>query len=83
MPLARTEEPPTEAAPASPSPPPQAKDAPPSEPTTRQAVIAALVQADGNISAAARGLGLHRTQLRRLLLRYDVDPALVRGATRR
>jgi ActR/RegA family two-component response regulator len=46
-------------------------------------VIAALVQADGNISAAARGLGLHRTQLRRLLTRYDVDPDLVRGATRR
>jgi ActR/RegA family two-component response regulator len=45
--------------------------------------IAALVEADGNISAAARSLGLHRTQLRRLLTRYDVDPALVRSATRR
>jgi DNA-binding NtrC family response regulator len=34
---------------------------------TRDAVIAALAGATGNISAAARALGLHRTQLRRLI----------------
>lgn len=40
---------------------------------TRQQVIEALVAARGNTSAAARSLGIHRTQLRRLLDRYKVD----------
>jgi transcriptional regulator of acetoin/glycerol metabolism len=46
----------------------------------REALEAALRDAQGNISAAARALGLHRTQLRRLLERHgiarpDTDPA--------
>lgn len=39
----------------------------------RTEVMAAIVRADGNVSAAARELGLQRTQLRRLLARYQID----------
>ena len=50
-------------------------------PPERQQVEAALAQAQGNISAAARLLGLHRTQLKRLLEKYGLaagrsDPGL-------
>jgi ActR/RegA family two-component response regulator len=34
----------------------------------------ALRQHRGNVSAAARALGLHRTQLKRLLDRHQLDP---------
>jgi DNA-binding NtrC family response regulator len=39
----------------------------------RTAVEAALSASSGNVSAAARALGLHRTQLYRLLQRYGLD----------
>ena len=39
---------------------------------TREALLAALDGAGGNISATARTLGLHRTQLRRLLQRHGI-----------
>lgn len=39
----------------------------------RAKVKAALARVDGNVSAAARELGLQRTQLRRLLARYQID----------
>jgi DNA-binding NtrC family response regulator len=55
----------------------------PAEPPDRARIIAALVEASGNVTAAARALGLHRTQLRRLLDRHAIDPSRVRGATRR
>lgn len=56
------------------SPPPdeataEAKPDPPS----RAQLIMALLQAHGNISAAARALGLHRTQLRRYLQLRGID----------
>jgi DNA-binding NtrC family response regulator len=37
-------------------------------------IIAALQAEQGNISRAARALGLHRTQLRRLFERHAIDP---------
>jgi len=46
---------------------------------TRDRVEAALHKAAGNVSQAARDLGLHRTQLRRLLELHAVDPKLFRG----
>ncbi len=50
-------------------------------PPERAQVEAALAQAQGNISAAARILGLHRTQLKRVLEKYGLasgraEPAL-------
>lgn len=37
--------------------------------------IEAVLQAEGgNVSSSARALGLHRTQLRRLLARHEIDP---------
>lgn len=46
----------------------------PLDPAERARLEAALRAHSGNVSAAARALGLHRTQLRRLLQRYGVDP---------
>jgi DNA-binding NtrC family response regulator len=45
-----------------------------SDPAERQRIEAALRGNHGNVSSAARALGLHRTQLRRLLERYNLDP---------
>jgi DNA-binding NtrC family response regulator len=39
---------------------------------TREAITLALEEADGNISGAARSLGVHRTQFRRWLIRYGL-----------
>ena len=44
-------------------------------PPERAQVEAALAQASGNISAAARILGLHRTQLKRVLEKYGLAGA--------
>ncbi|WP_437589623.1 sigma 54-interacting transcriptional regulator [Sorangium sp. So ce1000] len=44
----------------------------PSEPT-RAHLVSALKRAEGNVSAAARELGAHRTQLRRWLARHGLD----------
>jgi transcriptional regulator with AAA-type ATPase domain len=40
----------------------------------RERIVAALNGCDGNVSAASRELGVHRTQLRRWLDRYGIDP---------
>lgn len=45
----------------------------PAEPPSRSQILAALLTEDCNIAATARALGLHRTQLRRLLARYSID----------
>jgi len=44
---------------------------PPTE-LDKEAVISALARADGVVSVAARNLGLHRTQLYRLMARYGI-----------
>jgi transcriptional regulator of acetoin/glycerol metabolism len=54
------------AVPITPAPPPE---------IDRATVAAALAAAGGNISAAARQLGLHRTQLRRLMQRFGLAPS--------
>jgi len=45
------------------------------QPLERAQIEAALAQAQGNISAAARLLGLHRTQLKRLMDKYGLAGA--------
>jgi transcriptional regulator with GAF, ATPase, and Fis domain len=40
----------------------------------RDAIVAALERSGGNVSGAARALGVHRTQLRRWLSRFSLDP---------
>jgi transcriptional regulator with GAF, ATPase, and Fis domain len=45
----------------------------PVEPPSRAQVLAALLTADCNMTAAARVFNLHRTQLRRLITRYHID----------
>ncbi|HNN95646.1 MAG TPA: sigma 54-interacting transcriptional regulator [Pseudomonadota bacterium] len=44
------------------------------DPAERARIEAALRSHRGNVSGAARALGLHRTQLRRLLERHGLDP---------
>jgi transcriptional regulator with GAF, ATPase, and Fis domain len=51
------------------APPPSAK-AP--EDLERKRLEEALRQHDGNVAATARALGMHRTQLRRLLQRHGL-----------
>jgi transcriptional regulator of acetoin/glycerol metabolism len=69
---------------------------PPSQPTvpqqqrvqgrtpTAEELTQALQQHEGNVARTARALGVHRTQLRRWLERYSIDPARFAppGATR-
>lgn len=52
---------------------PGSRSASAAEPPGKAQVIGALISSGSNISAAARALGLHRTQLRRLLARYNID----------
>ncbi len=47
-------------------------------PLTRTRLLVVLAEANGNITAAARELKLHRTQLRRLLERHGIDPNRLR-----
>lgn len=55
--------------PPAPEPPSKVEHTPPS----RAQLIAALIESKGNISAAARELGLHRTQLRRQIGYHGID----------
>jgi transcriptional regulator with GAF, ATPase, and Fis domain len=64
---------PTPRAPAPPRPPH------PSSPT-REAIVAALAENGGNVAQTARALGTHRTQLRRWLERYGIEPRRGGGA---
>ena len=62
---------------ASPQPTPPALSLPtvkPLDAEEQRRLEAALRSHRGNVSGAARALGLHRTQLRRLLERYGLDP---------
>jgi transcriptional regulator with GAF, ATPase, and Fis domain len=40
---------------------------------TREQLVEALEREGGNVARTARVLGLHRTQLRRLLTRHNID----------
>ena len=51
----------------------------PAMPPSRAQILATLLAEDFNIAAAARALGLHRTQLRRLLARYSIDLGKLRA----
>lgn len=53
----------------------EAQPGPAREAPDRDALAAALSEHKGNISAAARALGVHRTQLRRWLARHGLDAA--------
>lgn len=53
----------------------EAQPGPAREAPDRDALETALVEHKGNISAAARALGVHRTQLRRWLSRHGLDAA--------
>jgi transcriptional regulator with PAS, ATPase and Fis domain len=55
--------------PAAATPPPPAAEAA-TAPPTREAIEGALAREHGNVSATARALGVHRTQLRRWMERY-------------
>lgn len=46
--------------------------------TERDLTVEALTVADGSINAAARLTGLHRYQLRRIVLRHNLQPLLKR-----
>jgi transcriptional regulator with GAF, ATPase, and Fis domain len=46
---------------------------PSAAPPTRARLVKVLARCKGNISAAARELGTHRTQLRRWMERYGLD----------
>ncbi|NVJ25261.1 sigma 54-interacting transcriptional regulator [Myxococcus sp. AM011] len=60
--------------PSGPEPRPEPRAEAP-EPDERARLEEALRQQGGNVSATARALGLHRTQLRRLLRRHGLDSA--------
>ncbi len=54
--------------------PPRARAPGTSTAPPREILVEALRAANGNITAAARALSVHRTQLKRWLARYDLDP---------
>jgi transcriptional regulator with PAS, ATPase and Fis domain len=47
---------------------------------SREAIEAGLKREQGNVTRAARALGMHRNQLRRWIARNNVDPKLFGGA---
>ena len=53
----------------------ESQTGPTREAPDREALESALIEHKGNISAAARALGVHRTQLRRWLSRHGLDAA--------
>jgi transcriptional regulator with GAF, ATPase, and Fis domain len=59
---------------ATPTPPPSPGASKPPDSHERARLELALRSHQGNVSSAARSLGLHRTQLRRLLERHGLDP---------
>ncbi len=60
-----------ESTPAREPPPPR-----PLDPEERKRLEETLRQQGGNVAATARALGMHRTQLRRLLQRHGIAPAV-------
>jgi transcriptional regulator of acetoin/glycerol metabolism len=45
----------------------------PGDRTMRDAIVSAMAQHEGNVAAVARSLGLHRTQLYRLMKKLGVE----------
>jgi DNA-binding NtrC family response regulator len=72
-PESRSDTPPR-AEPLEPTASPSAAPSPSSPPPTRARLTGVLTRAQGNVSAAARELGVHRTQLRRWMERHGLDP---------
>ena len=56
----------------------ESKPAPQPE-LSREAIEAGLKREQGNVTRAARALGMHRNQLRRWLTRHNVDPKIFGG----
>ena len=52
---------------------------PPQPELSREAIEAGLKREQGNVTRAARTLGMHRNQLRRWLTRHNVDPKIFGG----
>lgn len=52
----------------------------PPPPISSDAIEAALQQERGNVTGAARLLGVHRTQLRRWITRFGIDPTAFGGS---
>ena len=78
VPAPLPQSPPTERPVAPPPESPPAEPPPKADPK-RAEVEAVLLQTGGNVSTAARALGMPRTALRRLLLRYQLDPTNLPG----
>ena len=59
---------------------PEPRPASPAPPElSREAIEAGLKRAQGNVTRAARALGMHRNQLRRWLTRHNLDPKALGG----
>ena len=54
---------------------PAEREPPPREAPDREQIVEVLRREGGNVTRAARALGTHRTQLRRWIKRYEIDPA--------
>ncbi len=78
-PLAPSVPAPPEPAPSTPSPRETRSRARTLDPTERARIEDALHLEEGNVAAAARVLGMHRTQLRRLIGRHGIGAADGRG----
>lgn len=76
------EEPSREPVAAAPPPDPQAADKPAASHLSRTQILTALIEAKGNVSAAARGLGVHRTQLKRHIEYHGIDVARLRAVAK-
>lgn len=66
-----------------PTPPSEQAAEPKHSPPSRTQLLVALLEANGNLSEAARTLGLHRTQLRRYLNLCDIDLSTIRGMNKK
>ncbi len=62
------------------APPPTSSPQPPNAELTRERIEGALREVGGNVTGAARALGMHRTQLRRWLVKNGLSASAFGGA---